>query len=196
LSKKGYKVGAFKPIETGVIDIPSDASILLKTCKELNQEFQNITIKEICPIQFSLPSAPYVAKQGENIDFEMIKSSYNRVKQHCDILLIEGAGGLLVPVCEDFYMIDFINFFNAHALLVTHDKLGSINDTLLSLKALKSENIPHTWCINNFKESKDFDTITLPFYRDKFEEIFSLQTNLDALTQKLITDLTPNTINN
>lgn len=186
LSALGYRVGAFKPIETGVYGAPLDASLLLQTCQKLNPNFKSITIDDICPIQLSLPAAPYIANHGGTIDFDKIIESYKKIKSHCDILLIEGAGGLLVPVEKDFYIIDFIKFFDAHALLVTHDKLGSINETLLSLEALKSRNISHSWCINHFADTQDFKTITLPFYKDHFAKIFSLQNNLDELTEALI----------
>ncbi len=188
LDDRGYKVGAFKPIETGVDSAPLDAALLLQTCQKLNPNFKSITIEDICPIQFSLPAAPYVANSGKTIDFDKIKESYNKIKKQCDILLIEGAGGLLVPVLKDFYIIDFIKHFDAHALLVTHDKLGCINETLLSLEALKSRNISHNWCINHFEDTEDFKTITLPFYQDHFTKIFSLQNSLDALTEQLITN--------
>lgn len=182
----GYRVGAFKPIETGVDTRPIDASLLLKTCKTLNPDFKSITIDDICPIQFSLPSAPYVANSGDKINFDKIEESYKKLKSHCDILLIEGAGGLLVPLEKDFYMIDFIKIFDAHTLLVTADKLGCINDTLLSLEALNNRGISNSWCINHFEDTKEFEKITLPFYRDHFAKIFSLQNNLDKLTNELI----------
>jgi len=192
LHDKGYKVGAFKPIETGVDGVPVDASLLLQTCQELNPDFKVITVNDICPIQLSLPAAPYVASCGKTIDFDKITESYKKIKNYCDILIIEGAGGLLVPVLKDFYIIDFIKLFDAHALLVTHDKLGSINETLLSLEALKSRNISHNWCINHFDDTEEFEKITLPFYQDYFAKIFSLQNNLDELTQELITNCNRN----
>ena len=188
LNDKGYKVGAFKPIETGVDGLPLDASLLLKTCQKLNPNFKEITIDDICPIQFSLPAAPYVANGRKTINFDKIKKSYYKIKKQCDILLIEGAGGLLVPVTKDFYIIDFIKYFNAHALLVTDDKLGCINETLLSLEALKSRNISHNWCINHLESKKEFETVTLPFYQDYFTTIFSVQNNLKQLTEVLITN--------
>lgn len=170
----GYKVGAFKPIETGVAKHPLDAALLLETCQKLNDDFKSLTIDDVCPLQFTLPAAPYVANSGKKIDFEKIKRSYEKIKKYCDILLIEGAGGLMVPVEKEFYIIDFIDFFNAHALLVTPDKLGCINDTLLSLEALKNRKIPHTWCINN-QNTKEFEKITLPFYEAEFERVFMLK---------------------
>ncbi len=161
--------------------------MLMQTCQKLNPDFKDITLEEVCPIQLSLPAAPYVANLGNLIDFDEIKSAYKKIKKHSDIVLIEGAGGLLVPIEKDFYMIDFIKTFDVHTLLVTHAKLGSINETLLSLEALKNRNIAHNWCINHFDDTKEFERITLPFYRDHFAKIFSLQNDLDQLINELIT---------
>ncbi len=184
-SLQGFKVGAFKPIETGANPYPADAKLLLEASKKLNPDFNSITIDDICPLQFPLPAAPFVANGGKKIDFKKIEKSYKKLKKHCDILLIEGAGGLMVPVDSDYFMIDFINLFNSHALLVTHDKLGSINDTLLSLDALKNRNIPHTWCINNRQNRESFENITLPFYKAKFERVLMLE-DIKTLCQELI----------
>jgi dethiobiotin synthetase len=114
LSNKGYKVGVMKPIETGVKDIPEDGKKLYEEALKYNKNLKNLTLNDIVPIQFSFPAAPIVA--GE-VDFEKIKKAYNKIKPLCDILLIEGAGGILVPITENFKMIDFIKFFNAKLFL-------------------------------------------------------------------------------
>ncbi len=179
-AQKGYSVGAFKPIETGVkTNRSNDATHLLSSCQKLNKNFKSITLDDICPIQLSLAAAPFVANDGKDIDFEKIKRAYEKIKEVSDVIFIEGAGGLMVPVQKDFYIIDFIDFFDAHAILITHDKLGCINDTLLSLKALQDRDISHSWCINHRQTTDDFKKITLPFYKAKFGRVYSLQDNND-----------------
>jgi len=185
-ANEGFRIGAFKPIETGVDKVAQDAKLLLECCQKLNKEFASITIDDICPIQLSLPAAPYVANSGKKIDFKKIDDSYKKIKEKCDILFIEGAGGLLVPVEKDFFIIDFIKYFDANTLLVTHDKLGGINDTLLSLEALKNRELKTSWCINLRHDRETFEKITLPFYKAKFEKAFILQDDLEELTKKLI----------
>ncbi len=187
LSERGYKVGVFKPIETGVLKEPEDATLLLKTCQELNSNFKKLTTNDICPIQFSLPAAPYVANPNNDIDFNKLDECYKKLQKECEIIVIEGAGGLLVPITKDIYMVDMIEKFDAHTLLVTHNKLGCINDTLLSLEALKNRDISHSWCINHVEGSEEFEKTTLPFYKEKFDTIYSVQTSLNALTEELIT---------
>jgi len=187
-AKKGYKVGAFKPIETGVKSAPQDGQKLLDKCKELNDSFKSVVIEDIVPVTFSLPAAPFVAKRDKGIDFKKIKDSFAKISKLCDIVLIEGAGGLLVPIDKNFFMVDFIDFFDiSSTLLVTHNKLGCINDTLLSLEILKKTKKPFMWCINEKEIVPDFDKITLPYYLHKFKkEIFYLNRNIETVANNLL----------
>jgi len=95
LSELGYKVGVIKPIETGVEDIPLDGKTLLDEAKKYNPLLKDLNYNDIVPIQFNLPAAPYVCGVA---DFEKIKKAINKIKSLCDILLIEGAGGIRVPI--------------------------------------------------------------------------------------------------
>ncbi len=185
-AKKGFKVGAFKPIETGVFNIPQDGEKLYKKSKELNTEFKNISLEDVVPLTFKLPAAPIVAKDKYNIDFKKINKAFLKISKVCDIILIEGAGGLMVPIEEDFFMIDFIDFFNAKALLVTSNKLGCINDALLSINLLNQKNIKFLWCINEKYNYEEFKKTTLPYYKNKFENIYLLQSNIETIVNKLL----------
>lgn len=182
----GYRVGAFKPIETGVNHIPLDASKLLESCQKLNCNFHSITINDVCPIQLSLPAAPIVASNNNAIDYDIIQQAYAHIKAVSDIVFIEGAGGLMVPVDKHRFMIDLIPMFDAHPLLVTHDRLGSINDTLLSLEALSAKGYEASWCINRRSETKDFETTTLPYYRFKEIPVFLLPKDMREFVESLI----------
>ncbi len=178
-SKKGYRVGAFKPIETGVKEKALDGEKLLNHVKKYNKNFENITINDIVPIQHSLPAAPYVS--GE-VDFEKIKNAYKKIKPLCDILLIEGAGGLLVPINDNFKMIDFLEFFKAKLFLVIGSNLGMINDFLLNKFYLETNKIPFNWAINLFDDSY-FETSHA--FMKKFNPLF-IQKDLDKIIQKLL----------
>jgi dethiobiotin synthetase len=182
LSNKGYKVGVIKPIETGVTNTPLDGTILYDTVCKYNSEFKKLSIDDIVPYQFRLPAAPYVAKDIE-IDLSYIKSKVEYLHNFCDILLIEGAGGLLVPIELDFFIIDLIEYLDAKAILITSSKLGSINDTLLSIEKLKSKNIDFYWSINLYKDKDDFYKITYPYYKDKYNEVNILQSDIDNIVK-------------
>lgn len=186
LGNRGVHVGVFKPIETGVVDVPLDGSILLKAAKKTNPNLQNFTCSDIVPIQYRLAAAPYVAKSDENIDLKVLHIAFEKIANVSDVVLIEGAGGLMVPLAEHLYMYRLIQEFDALTLLVTHANLGCINDTLLNIKLLDSLHVEYQWCVN-FRDNKaSFDETTLPFYKNKFGKILSVQEDLSLIIDSLI----------
>lgn len=179
---KGLRVGVFKPIETGVSPIPLDGKKLFDLAQELNPALKSLDLDTIVPYQFALPAAPYVAKGKKSIDLEYLTQKLQRIEEHCDIVLIEGAGGLMVPVEEDLFMVDFISYFKTSVLLVAPSCLGSINDTLLSRYLLESKGISYTWAINLYEDKESFEEVTAPFYKDNF---LTLQNDIKVIVNKL-----------
>lgn len=169
-AQQGQKVGYFKPFETGVENLPPDGSSMLNLAKELNPHF-DVTIEDVVPYQFRLPAAPYVAKGNTQIDLNLLKEKRDHLLNFCDVLIIEGAGGLMVPIKKDLFIIDLISFFDCKAHLIVPSRLGSINDTLLSIEALTSRNITFDWFINLYEDKESFEEVTLPFYKEYFEKI-------------------------
>ncbi len=184
-AEKKIRPGVFKPIETGVRNFPNDASLLLFECQKVNPLFHTLNVKDICTYDFSLPAAPYVADKFQKIKTEKILENRQKLEKLCDILLIEGAGGLMVPIKKEYFMIDLLKDLQAQPLLVTHDKLGCINDTLLSLNLLKNRGFSPQWCVN-VREPDSFAKTTLPFYKEYFKEIFILDEDLPALLERLL----------
>jgi len=182
LGDKGLHVGVFKPIETGVEEFPLDGKLLLKTAQKTNPHLKEFTCRDIVPIQYKLPAAPYVSKGTEHIDIKSLHVAFDKIASVSDIVLIEGAGGLMVPIEENFFMFDLIKEFDAIALLVTHANLGCINDTLLNLNLLKSLHVEYEWCVNFRKNKKDFKITTLPYYK----KIISIQDDMKLLSEKLL----------
>ncbi len=169
-AKAGLKVGYFKPCETGVIDFPLDGMKMLNLVKELNPSFK-ASIDEVVPYQFKLPAAPYVAKENITIDINYLKEKKEFLQSMCDVLIIEGAGGLMVPIEKDLFIIDLIKIFDSEAFLITPSKLGCINDTLLSINALKSKNIDFNFYINLYKDIESFEKVSKPFLIDYFGKL-------------------------
>lgn len=187
LSAKGLKVGVMKPIETGVVTHPLDATLLFETAKRLNPALEALKLRDIVPYQFELPAAPYVAKGRKKISLELLESAYAKIEELCDIVLIEGAGGLLVPIDEDLYMYDFIRLFNAKTLLIGHDQLGCINDILLNLHLLDALGVDdYEWCVNFKGDRAHFDEITLPFFKKLFGRVLSIQDDCDEIIKSLV----------
>lgn len=94
---------------------------------------------EMNPFYFNEPLAPYIAakKSGREIESKEIFEKIAGVKSRCDLLLIEGAGGVMVPLGKNFLMKDLIIGLQPKVFLVGRNKLGTINQTMLSVLALK-----------------------------------------------------------
>jgi len=175
-AKQSLKVGYFKPFETGVINnTPIDGSEIFKLVKKLNPKFEKLSINDIVPYQFKLPASPYVANKGTYIDIEFLKEKKEYLQKFCDILLIEGAGGLFVPIKKDFFIINLIKEFNCKTFLITPSKLGCINDTLLCIEALKNAKIDFEFFINLYQDIDSFEEISKPFLLDYFGKLNFLQ---------------------
>lgn len=153
----GLKISISKPIETGVVDIPTDATFHLKTQNNRN-------IDDICFYQFKLPASPFVADENSIIDINLIKTKLDALERDCDILLIEGAGGLFVPIKENYFMIDLIKDLNAFCLLIGDANLGCINNIISARKLLEDYNIEFLSIINIF-DNNDFMQISYPFIK-------------------------------
>ena len=173
-AKEGLKVGYFKPCETGVINFPIDGMKMLNLVKELNPSFE-AEIFDVVPYQFKLPAAPYVAKENTIIDINYLKGKKAFLQNMCDVLIIEGAGGLMVPIEKDIFIIDLIKEFDSEAILITPSKLGCINDTLLSINALKSKNIDFEFYINLYQDADSFEKVSKPFLLDYFKKLNFLE---------------------
>ena len=170
-AKSGLRPGVCKPIETGVEEEPYDGAKLLKTCQRYNEAFCDLAPWDIVFYSFSLPAAPYVAKGETTIDIQKLGERVAQLEKMCDILFIEGAGGLMVPIEEDLYMIDLIKMLEAPALLVTPSGRGCINQTLLSMEALERRGIEYLWYVNLHEERESFFSITYPYYQKRFGQV-------------------------
>lgn len=118
------------------------------------EDHQKITMPEI----FSYPASPHLSAKldGRSIDFKKIENATYELVKKFDVVLLEGAGGLMVPLTEELLTIDYIEKNEFPVILVTSGRLGSINHTLLSLEALQQRNIKlHAIAYNLNDESED-----------------------------------------
>ena len=139
LTSIGLKVGVMKPFESACLKdisgklIPKDTLFLkeMAACEEL--------LDCVNPYRFEAPLAPAVAAslEGKVIDFERIQAAYKKFENQYDLLLIEGAGGLLVPLAAQMTNLNLIQILKSPVLLIARAGLGTINHTLLTLSQLK-----------------------------------------------------------
>jgi dethiobiotin synthetase len=181
----GYRVGAFKPIETGVVNTPVDGSALLQLMHQLNPKTRHLHVNDIVPLQYTLPASPYVASGGVAIDFKKIDTALQNLERYCDIVLIEGAGGLMVPLDAQHKIIDLIHHLQAKALLVAHCNLGCINDLLLNLYLLKHHPISYEWCLNCHDDTS-FENVSKPYFVNTFSSYYDLTQDIKNIAVALI----------
>ena len=95
------------------------------------------------PLIFSHPCSPQLAARmdARDIDLELVDSCTKRLQQRYDVVLLEGAGGLMVPITDDFLTIDYITSRHLPLIFVVNGALGSINHAVLSFEAIKNRGI-------------------------------------------------------
>ncbi|ENU08192.1 dethiobiotin synthase [Acinetobacter calcoaceticus] len=155
-TEQGKKVITQKLIQTGNADISED----IEKHREIMGQgwFQEDHDKLTMPEIFSYPASPHLATRLDNreIDFQKIENATQTLAKRFDIVLLEGAGGLMVPLTTSLLTIDYVAQHQFPVILVTSGRLGSINHTLLSLEALKSRGLKLQALVYNLKdESKD-----------------------------------------
>jgi dethiobiotin synthetase len=139
LTRRGIDVGVMKPIETGVVKgLRSDAA-LLKQAAEVSDSLDLIR-----PYAFRLPLAPLDAARVERrpIRLAAVMQAYRRLLRRHTILLVEGVGGLQVPLTAKDDVLDLIAMTQAPVVVVGRAGLGGVNHARLTVNALREREIP------------------------------------------------------
>lgn len=151
---EGKSVITQKFIQTGCKDESEDivAHRRLTGTGLLPEDIDHTT----APIIFTYPASAQLAARidGRDIDVSLIDRSREILASRYDVVIIEGAGGLMVPFTDDFLSIDYPATRHLPVVLVTNGVLGSINHTILSLEAIKAHKLELAYIIYN----KHFDT--------------------------------------
>jgi dethiobiotin synthetase len=167
---QGYKVVGMKPVAAGgeLVDGKwlNDDVLKLETASNVKapRELTN-------PYSFKEAIAPHIAaeKAGVEIKIDVIQQAFKRLADMADIVIVEGAGGFLVPINDKESMADLAVALNIPVILVVGMKLGCINHSLLTAEAIQARNLTlHGWVANQI-EAK------MPF----------LDENIATLTQKM-----------
>lgn len=140
-AKQGQKVITQKLVQTGNIDISEDIEKHREIMGQgwFEEDHSKLTMPEI----FSYPASPHLATKidGREIDFQKIENATQHLANKYDVVLLEGAGGLMVPLTTGLLTIDYLVQKQYPIILVSSGRLGSINHTLLSLEALKQRGL-------------------------------------------------------
>ena len=135
LKESGYKVGVMKPAETGCVErngklCPQDA-VRLKEASGCDAP-----LEKICPYPLRDPLAPSIAaeREGMRVDIDRLMDLYGEISSSHDITLVEGAGGLMVPLVPGYTYADLARVLKLPLIAVAANRLGVINHLLLTLE--------------------------------------------------------------
>jgi dethiobiotin synthetase len=137
----GHAVAAFKPVVSGFAPASvatSDPSVLLAALGRPSSEIETIS-----PWRFAAPLSPDMAatREGRTLDFEAIVEFSRKATAIADRVLIEGVGGVMVPLDERHTVLDWMSALRLPVLLVAGSYLGTISHTLTALRVLAQRNL-------------------------------------------------------
>ena len=173
LREQGVKAIGFKPVVAGTYRNAKGET--------LNEDLETLRIASnlipgelsLCPYILDQPAAPHlVAKhQGLKLEMEVMIEAFNDVQKHADYVVVEGAGGLLIPLNEDKDLGDFAKAIDLPVILVVGMRLGCINHALLTYEAIKARKLNIVgWFANALSEE-------MPLLEENLQ---TLQTRIDT----------------
>ncbi len=162
----GFKACGMKPIETGcrtAVSSQSAAGSKEKTLIPSDGMFlrdiagSDESLDLIAPVRFEKPLAPLPASEIEGIplDLEKIKNAFLDLAEKYDAVVVEGIGGLLVPILRDYFVLDLAREFGLPLIVVARPGLGTINHTLLTVNYAKKEGLDVAGIIINYARPPD-----------------------------------------
>lgn len=134
LRRRGVDVGVMKPVASGRLD---DTRLLRAASGTADSQDQ------VTPVRLKAPLSPHLAARLEHrrIDIRTIERAYRGLAARHEVMIVEGAGGLLVPIRDGFTMADLAKRLGLPLLIVARDALGTINHTTLTVEAARSRGL-------------------------------------------------------
>lgn len=155
---QGYKVVGMKPVAAGCEFVDgkwvNDDVLKLEAASNVKAPRELIN-----PYSFKEAIAPHIAAElaGVEIEIEVIKQAFDALATVADIVIVEGAGGFLVPINDNETMADLAIALNIPIIVTVGMKLGCINHTLLTVEAIKVRQLVlHGWVANQIDQNMQF----------------------------------------
>ena len=178
LADKGLKVGVFKPIATGCHrtweGLVSYETEFLANCAN-----SDLPLSTITPTGFLTPAAPIVsAAQEQNpIDFNKIAAAYKNISDNSDIVIVEGIGGVRVPLTLKFDLLDLAVEFGLPVVIVARPNLGTINHTLMTIDCVRAAELKIAGVVIN-----GYDATKAAVAEDTAEQVITQCSGVNVLS--------------
>ncbi len=162
LHRQGKRVGVFKPAASGCRvgddgEMISDDASFLARCAGMDAD------DDVTALRFAEPLAPNVAAEraGQTVDIEAIVAGYKRIAAAGECVVVEGVGGLLCPLSDDFWVIHLAELCRLPIVIVARPGLGTINHTLLTLQAARAAGLTVAGVVINRYPTDTDDVATI-----------------------------------
>ncbi|WP_350561431.1 dethiobiotin synthase [Psychrobacter sp. CAL346-MNA-CIBAN-0220] len=180
LKQQGIDVITQKLVQTGVAIDSDSGEMGIADDIITHRQLMGIALQPCdfdyttCPYRYEKPASPHLSAKlaGQTLNPELITSATRRLQAEYEVVMLEGAGGLLVPITEDLLTLDYIATQCYPVILVTSGRLGSINHTLLSLEAIKSRGLTvHSVVYNHIhNEDEQIAASTINFLQNYLQQ--------------------------
>ncbi len=142
LLQKGLHVGVIKWISTGAKGKSADIDCVIRWAERATM-CRGSKLSVSCPCCLEFPASPHLsaAIEKKDINVHEIIERTKQLERQCDVVLVEGVGGLMVPINQETLLIDLMKEVNYPVVLVARTGLGTINHTLLSAEAISARDL-------------------------------------------------------
>jgi len=156
LLERGLKTVGFKPVVAGTYQDANGAT--LNEDLETLRIASNLNINDVslCPYVLTLPAAPHLvaAEQGLQLEMSVLTQAFENIQNQTDCIVVEGAGGFLIPLNNEEDLAGFAKEINLPIILVVGMKLGCINHALLTYEAIKTRHLTIAGWVANTLNTK------------------------------------------
>ncbi len=176
LRDSGVDIGIMKPFAAGQKQssgfASEDVQMLVNAARVKDPE------SLVNPQFFPIPASPYTAFRNLGIkpNLELVTKSFSELKKLHDVMLVEGMGGIMTPILEDYFVVDLIRDMKLETIIVTSSRVGTVNHTLMTVKMCKEHDVKIKGIVINHLSKDGYPFVELK--RD-LEEL----THLDVLGQ-------------
>ena len=170
LTRKGLDVGVMKPFATGAVE--QNGALISEDAVTLRNSISNPDPLDLVnPICYSSPLAPKIAAkvEGKEQRLNLVDRAWDQLKERHSIMIVEGIGGLLVPLRKKYFVVDLAKKLELPLVIVTRPNLGTLNHTLMTIHVARQYALPIAGVVIN--------------HHKRFEDTQTLETNREELSR-------------
>ncbi|MFH1552077.1 MAG: dethiobiotin synthase [Candidatus Omnitrophota bacterium] len=141
-TERGIKTITQKWVQTGCAGVSEDIAVHMGFIRNGERYIEKYH-SDMAPYVLEFPSSPHLAAllEKKHIDAAIIERSFRRLEKDFDLVLVEGSGGLMVPINDEKMIVDIVERLRLSVLVVAQNRLGAINQTLLTVEALRQRGL-------------------------------------------------------